>query len=273
MATGQTAFGFTTFQNLQHMAQDVNVNYYIGIYVALCMSYVLFDTLRSILLYWGSIRGARTLFDALLVRIIHAPMRFFDTTPIGRILNRFGKDVTTVDLRMARSASFLLECVTGLVQSILVICFITPQFLVTAVVVSKYNSSSLHVSVIDYENEFLILIFFFYIGAVYFLIGTYYLRISRELKRLNSVSRSPIYSHFTESLVGVTTIRAFGQQNKFLLTMYNKLDTYVAPYYLLWMSNRWLYCRIEVTGAFVTLSAGAFILVNIKHIDAGKLYT
>ncbi|CAO3592407.1 unnamed protein product [Absidia cylindrospora] len=239
--TGQTVFGFTTVQNLRNMAHDDNVNYYIGIYLALCMAYVVFDTLRSVLLYWGSIRGARTLFDALLLRIIHAPMRFFDTTPIGRILNRFGKDVTTVDLRMARSASFLLECITGLVQSILVICFITPQFLIIAVIVS----------------------------GIYFLIGTYYLRISRELKRLNSVSRSPIYSHFTESLVGVTTIRAFGQQKEFLLTMYDKLDTYVAPFYLLWMANRWLYCRIEVTGAFVTLSAGLFILLNIDHIDAG----
>lgn len=104
---------------------------------------------------------------------------------------------------------------------------------------------------------------------MYALIGTFYLRISRELKRLNSVSRSPIYSHFTESLVGVTTIRAYGSQKRFLLTMYEKLDTYVAPFYLLWMTNRWLYCRIEFTGAFVTLSAGVFILWNIDRIDAG----
>ncbi|KAI8099375.1 uncharacterized protein BX664DRAFT_321113 [Halteromyces radiatus] len=239
--SGQTVFGFTTFQTLRNVVQEINVDYYIGIYLLLCLSFVIFDTLRSALLYWGSIRGARILFDSMLARIIHAPMRFFDTTPIGRILNRFGKDVTTVDLRMARSASFLLECVTGLVQSILVISLITPQFLIVAVLIS----------------------------GVYFLIGTYYLRISRELKRLNSVSRSPIYSHFTESLVGVTTIRAFGQQKKFLLTMYDKLDTYVAPFYLLWMTNRWLYCRMEFTGAFLTLSAGVFIVLNLDRVDAG----
>lgn len=69
--------------------------------------------------------------------------------------------------------------------------------------------------------------------------------------------------------MGVTTIRAFGRQRTFLLTMYDKLDSYVAPFYLLWMTNRWLYCRMEATGAFVTLSAGVFILVNIDHIDAG----
>ncbi|CAO3607783.1 unnamed protein product [Cunninghamella echinulata] len=241
LMTVQDDLAISTYQTLKSYAKETDVNYYITIYILLCFSFIIFDTFRSVLLYWGSILGARTLFNKLLDRIIYAPMRFFDTTPIGRILNRFGKDVTTVDFRMARSASFLLECTTGLIQSIIVISVITPQFLITA----------------------------FLISGIYFLIGTFYLRISRELKRLNSVSRSPIYSHFTESLVGVTTIRAYGSQKRFLLTMYEKLDTYVAPFYLLWMTNRWLYCRIEFTGAFVTLSTGIFILINIDKLDAG----
>ncbi|CAO3624546.1 unnamed protein product [Cunninghamella blakesleeana] len=241
LMTVQDNFAISTYQTLTAYVQNTDVNYYISIYILLCFSFVIFDTFRSVLLYWGSIRGAKSLFNQLLDRIMYAPMRFFDTTPIGRILNRFGKDVVTVDIRLARSASFLLECTTGLIQSIIVISVITPQFLITALIIS----------------------------GVYFLIGTFYLRISRELKRLNSVSRSPIYSHFTESIVGVTTIRAYGGQKRFLLTMYEKLDSYVAPFYLLWMTNRWLYCRIEFTGAFVTLSTGIFILLNIDRIDAG----
>lgn len=101
------------------------------------------------------------------------------------------------------------------------------------------------------------------------MIGLAYLRISRELKRLNSVSRSPIYSHFTESLIGVTTIRAYGVQDQFMRTVYEKIDSYIAPFYLLWMSNRWLYCRIEFAGAFVTLFTGLFLIFNINNIDAG----
>lgn len=219
----------------------VNVDYYIGIYVAICFSYILFDGLRNIIIYWGSIRGARTLFDSLIDRIIHAPMRFFDTTPVGRILNRFGKDVSTVDMQIARSASFLIECVTGIIASTIVITTITPQFLVVAVAIS----------------------------CLYFVIGLFYLRISRELKRLNSVSRSPIYSHFTESLVGVTTIRAYGVEEQFMRTVYEKIDSFVAPFYFLWMSNRWLYARIELTGAFVILFTGFFLIINMDTIDAG----
>lgn len=219
----------------------VNVDYYIGIYIAICITYIIFDACRNMLIYWGSIRGARTLFDSLLDRIIHAPMRFFDTTPVGRILNRFGKDVSTIDMQIARSASFLIECVTGVIASTVVISIITPQFFVVAIAIS----------------------------CLYFIIGLFYLRISRELKRLNSVSRSPIYSHFTESLIGVTTIRAYGVEEQFMRTVYEKIDGFVAPFYFLWMSNRWLYCRIEFTGAFVTFFTGIFLILNIDHIDAG----
>lgn len=219
----------------------VNVDYYIGIYVVICFTYIIFDGIRNVIVYWGSIRGARTLFDSLVNRIMHAPMRFFDTTPVGRILNRFGKDVSVVDMQIARSASFLIECVTGIVASTIVITTITPPFLVVAIAIS----------------------------GLYFLIGVFYLRISRELKRLNSVSRSPIYSHFTESLVGVTTIRAYGVEEQFMRQVYDKIDAFVAPFYFLWMSNRWLYARIELTGAFVILFTGFFLIININSIDAG----
>jgi ABC-type multidrug transport system fused ATPase/permease subunit len=219
----------------------VNVDYYIAIYILISFVSVAVMILKNILTYWGSIRGARVMFDGLLEKIIHAPLRFYDTTPVGRILNRFGKDVSTIDLAIARSASFLVDCTTGIAASTIVITAITPQFLIVAIGVS----------------------------CIYFLIGVYYLRISRELKRLNSVSRSPIYSHFTESLVGVTTIRAYGVEEQFMKTVYEKIDAFIAPFYFLWMSNRWLYARIEFTGAFVSFFTGIFLIINIKHIDAG----
>ncbi|KAI8065671.1 P-loop containing nucleoside triphosphate hydrolase protein [Gongronella butleri] len=227
--------------SLRTWAHEVDVNYYIGMYCLLCFLAIFFQTLRAIVLYAGSIRGARLIFHQLFDRILHAPMRFFDTTPVGRILNRFGKDVTVIDLRMARAAAFFLECCMGLIQSTIVITFITPQFAIVAFIVS----------------------------GVYFLVGTYYLRTSRSLKRLNSVSRSPIYSQFSETISGVTTIRAYGQQMNFMYTLYDKIDSYISPFYLLWMANRWLYCRMEFTGAFVTLSAGVFILLSLDYIDAG----
>ncbi|KAI8072302.1 P-loop containing nucleoside triphosphate hydrolase protein [Gongronella butleri] len=233
--------GLSMVQTLRTTAHQVDVNYYIGVYMLLCAGTILFETLRWVVLYSGSIRGARLLFKQLFARVLHAPMRFFDTTPVGRILNRFGKDITVIDLRLARSVSWLMEFTMGLIQSIVVITFITPQFAVVA----------------------------FLVSGIYFLIGTYYMRTSRSLKRLNSVSRSPIYTHFVETIFGVATIRAYGQETSFMCSMYNKIDSYISPFYLLWMTNRWLYCRMEFTGAFVTLSASLFILLNFDSIDAG----
>lgn len=76
------------------------------------------------------------------------------------------------------------------------------------------------------------------IGGIYFIVGLLYLRASRELKRLNSLSLSPIYSHFTESLIGITTIRAYGVEEQFMISIYRKLDAFTSSFYLLSMSNR-----------------------------------
>ncbi|KAI9025859.1 hypothetical protein CLU79DRAFT_813063 [Phycomyces nitens] len=218
-----------------------DVDYYILVYLAISLGSIVFDIFRNFVLYWGSIRGAKILFSRMVNRIIHAPMRFFDTTPVGRILNRFGKDVLTVDMSVARTASSLIDCITGLLASVIVIGAITPEFMLVAG----------------------------FIAIAYIIIGVFYLRVSRQFKRLNSVSRSPIYSHFTETLTGVTTIRAYCQEETFQLELYKKLDGFISPFYLLWMSNRWLYARIEFVGAFVTFFAGLFIIINLDYIDAG----
>ena len=118
-------------------AADVPVDYYISVYVLICLSFVLCDALRNILLYWGSIRGARALFTQLLDRITHAPLRFFDTTPCGRILNRFGADMSVIDMQMARTAGILIECLTGMVASSIIISVITPSFILVALLTGK----------------------------------------------------------------------------------------------------------------------------------------
>ncbi|KAI7876125.1 P-loop containing nucleoside triphosphate hydrolase protein [Lichtheimia hyalospora FSU 10163] len=215
-------------------SDNVPVDYYIMVYVLLCLAFVVCDTVRNVLLYYGSLRGARRLFNQLLDRVIHAPMRFFDTTPIGRLLNRFGADMVVIDMQMARTASMMVECVTGMVASSIIISAITPQFIVLALIT-----------------------------------GMLYLHCSRELKRLNSISRSPIYSHFTETLAGAVTIRAFAQQRQFLVNMYNKLDEFASPFYTLWMVNRWLLVRMDTAGACMTLGATILLLKNQDTIDAG----
>ncbi|KAL8667629.1 MAG: hypothetical protein Q9202_000484 [Teloschistes flavicans] len=103
----------------------------------------------------------------------------------------------------------------------------------------------------------------FPLGAVYFYIQRYYLRTSRELKRLDSISRSPIYAHFQESLGGMTTIRAYRQQDRFALENEWRVDENLRAYFPSISANRWLAVRLEFIGSFIILAAAGFAIISV----------
>ena len=101
------------------------------------------------------------------------------------------------------------------------------------------------------------------LSAVYLYIQRYYLRASRELKRLDSVTRSPIYAHFQESLGGISTIRAFRQQDRFRRENEWRVDTNLRAYYPSVSANRWLAVRLEFMGSVIILAAAGFAIINV----------
>lgn len=101
------------------------------------------------------------------------------------------------------------------------------------------------------------------LGAVYLYIQRYYLRTSRELKRLDSISRSPVYAHFQESLGGITTIRAYRQQRRFALENEWRVDANLRAYFPSINANRWLAVRLEFIGSFIILAAAAFAVFSV----------
>lgn len=110
--------------------------------------------------------------------------------------------------------------------------------------------------------------------AIYLYIQRYYLRTSRELKRLYSISRSPIYAHFQESLGGVTTIRAYRQQERFALENEWRVDTNLRAYFPSISANRWLAIRLETIGAFIIFAAASLAIINVasgRGLSAGMV--
>ena len=101
------------------------------------------------------------------------------------------------------------------------------------------------------------------LGGVYLYIQRYYLRTSRELKRLDSVSRSPIYAHFQESLGGITTIRAYRQQQRFASENEWRVDANLRAYFPSISANRWLAVRLEFIGSFIILAAASFAIISV----------
>ncbi|KAG0027521.1 hypothetical protein BGZ81_005507 [Podila clonocystis] len=221
-----------------HDEDDMDLDYYIGIYCFITLMAVFLTIVRMFWQFYGSIRASRSLYEELLVSIVRAPIRFFDTTPVGRIINRFSKDFEVIDGHMITKMVTILLIIFGIIAVIVIISAVTPAFLIAAAV----------------------------IAIAYFFVGVYYIASSRELKRIESITKSPLYSHFGETLVGVSTIRAFGAESRFMEEVLVKLDNNNTPYYFLWMCNRWLSVRVDFMGSMVSFIAGILILISENRL-------
>ncbi|KAG1554327.1 hypothetical protein G6F51_000001 [Rhizopus arrhizus] len=230
----------------QETGNNDRVWFYLGIYALIGWSSTILSMIQTLVLWvYCAIRSARVLHSEMLETVIRSPMSFFDTTPLGRILNRFSKDQHTVDEALPRIFSGYFRVLFVVISTVLIIAFSTPAFLIVMIP----------------------------LGVIYIYIQRYYLATSRELKRLDSIGKSPIYSHFQETISGVSTIRAYEQQTRFIFENENRLDDNQRAYYPSVSSNRWLAVRLEFMGSIIILSAALFAVLGILYggsaIDAG----
>jgi ABC-type multidrug transport system fused ATPase/permease subunit len=220
---------------------EVNVAYYLGVYALLGSFYILISLAREGLVFWGSLHASWKIHDRLLKAVMHAKFRFFDSTPLGQLMNRFSKDVESVDQEVAGVAIGMLHSLASVIMVVILISWITPRFLIAGV----------------------------FIILVYTALGAVYINSSRDLKRLESVQRSPLYQQFGETLNGLVTIRAYGDGPRFMVDNHRRINAYNRPHIYLWASNRWLAFRVDWAGALVSFFAAAFVLLNVGAIDAG----
>uniref|UniRef100_A0A671T6J6 ATP-binding cassette, sub-family C (CFTR/MRP), member 2 n=1 Tax=Sinocyclocheilus anshuiensis TaxID=1608454 RepID=A0A671T6J6_9TELE len=206
----------------------------IGVFGALGVAQGFLVFLGTILLADGSISASRTLHTSLLSNILKVPMMFFDTTPSGRIVNRFAKMIPM-------SFRSWILCLLGVLGTLFVICLATPIF--TAVVVPM--------------------------AVIYYFVQRFYVATSRQLRRLDSVSRSPIYSHFGETVSGLSVIRAYGHQQRFLKQNEDTIDQNLKSVYPWIVSNRWLAMRLESLGNLVVFFSALFAVISRDSLNSG----
>lgn len=215
--------------------------YYLVIYGLIGLALMITQAIKDLTMFLGGLRASREAFEKLLDSVLHAKVRFFDSTPIGRIMNRFSKDMESIDQDLSPVLTGTVGCFVSAASILVVVIAVTPQFLIAS----------------------------FFIVAMYWYIAAFYLATSRELKRLDSVSKSPVYQHFGETLVGVSTIRAYGDERRFIRENLKRIDTNNRPFFFMWVSNRWLSLRVDTAAAFVSFFAAAFILLSLDRIDSG----
>ncbi|RLV94170.1 ATP-dependent bile acid permease [Spathaspora sp. JA1] len=230
-----------TFHAINAYKEAHSTLYYIFVYAIIGFSYGFASCFRLYVTFFAGVRASNKIFEAVLKTILRAKLRFFDKTPLGRIMNRFSKDIEAVDQELTPFAEGVFMCLVQCLSTLVLITFITPGFL----------------------------IFAFVISFLYYLVGYFYLTLSRELKRYESITKSPIHQHFSESLNGVATIRAYGIESRFMKQNLKAIDANNRPFFYLWVANRWLAFRIDAVGSMVMLFSGSFVLLSIGKIDSG----
>ncbi|CAG2053143.1 unnamed protein product, partial [Timema podura] len=244
----------------------------------------------------GCLNAATVLHAQLLTNLMHLPQSLFDTTPIGRILVRFSSDVGVLDstlphvLRMGVVTFFksnLVFCVFIAITSF--ICDLSPQlgcwfaakvlheallkgvlrtplwFFDTTPVGRILGRFSKDVDVLDTSLPQQIS------DWVYCLYERFYVATSRQLKRLESISRSPIYSHFGESVTGAPTIRAYRVQDRFIHESEEKVDFNQVCYFPGIIANRWLAVRLEMIGNCIIFFASLFAVLGRETMNPGTV--
>ncbi|XP_075435703.1 ATP-binding cassette sub-family C member 3 isoform X3 [Ascaphus truei] len=215
----------------------------VGVYAALGLVQGFLVMISSFTLAIAGISAARKLHEALLDNKFHTPQSFYDTTPIGRIINRFSKDIYVIDEVIPPTILMFLSTFFASFSTMIVIVSSTPLFAVVIVP----------------------------LAFVYFFVQRFYVATSRQLKRLESVSRSPIYSHFSETITGASIIRAYGRQHSFVLISDTKVDENQKSYYPGIVSNRWLGIRVEFVGNCVVLFAALFAVIGRDSLTPGTV--
>ncbi|KAI9175673.1 hypothetical protein H9P43_006037 [Blastocladiella emersonii ATCC 22665] len=213
-----------------------NTGFYLGVYAAITIGNGIINVFS---IYFGlavvAIRGARATFRSMLDRVLRYPLSYFDLNPSGRVLNRFSSDQKNIDVMIPQQISQLQFMGLQTIATLITILVAAPLVIVVLAPVV----------------------------ILFVLIQSWYLSASREIQRVYMVLNSPVFTHFSETLNGLTTIRSFGHQARFRNKGESLFDASSRGFYNLISTNRWLFVQLQLLGNLI-VSGVAFAAVTTK---------
>uniref|UniRef100_A0AAX7SUA8 ABC-type glutathione-S-conjugate transporter n=1 Tax=Astatotilapia calliptera TaxID=8154 RepID=A0AAX7SUA8_ASTCA len=185
--------------------------------------------------------ASRHLHMDLLNNVLHSPMSFFESTPSGNLLNRFAKEIDAIDCMVPEGLKMMLSYVFKLMEVCIIVLMATPF---AAVIILP-------------------------LAFLYAFVQSFYVATSCQLRRLEAVSRSPIYTHFNETVQGASVIRAFGEQSRFILQANERVDFNQTSYFPRFVATRWLAVNLEFVGNGVVLAAAILSVMGKSTLSPG----
>ncbi|GAA6040571.1 hypothetical protein JCM8097_005469 [Rhodosporidiobolus ruineniae] len=210
--------------------EPVNSTYYLAVYALIGTGTAVDTLLATAFIYVAALRGSRSLFRQLLVRVVYAPLRFFDVVPLGTVMNRFVNDIGVVDDALATNITEFAGNIVSMAASLIVVSIVLPAALVSSAV----------------------------FALTYAYIFRSYLTVSRDVNRIAATTASPLFSSFAEAVRGITTIRAFAKQREYRAKLCEVVDETLAMWYLTATLDVWLSIRTQLLSAFCLLATATF---------------
>ncbi|KAK1247857.1 hypothetical protein MKX07_000745 [Trichoderma sp. CBMAI-0711] len=207
---------------------------YIGIYAGLGALQAVLMFLFSVLLSILGTTASKVMLREAMFRVLRAPMSFFDTTPLGRITNRFSRDVDVMDNNLTDAIRMYF----------FTLCMCTAVF---ALIIAYFHWFAVA----------LVPLYFLFIGA-----ASYYRASAREVKRFESVLRSTVFAKFGEGLTGVASIRAYGLKSRFIKDLRDAIDEMDGAYFLTFSNQRWLSLRLDLIGNLLVFTVGILVVTS-----------
>ncbi|KAJ3915478.1 multidrug resistance-associated ABC transporter [Lentinula edodes] len=233
--------GFWTAESIPGFGQAQ----YMGVYAALGFAQALFTFLLSFSFAIAGLVASLNLFQTALRHVLRSPISFFDTTPMGRILSRLSKDQDTLDSTLTMTLMQFLNTFSSVLGTVALVFYTFP----------------------------LLGIIFAPMTVFYYFISIYYRRSSVETKRLDSLMRSALYSSYSETLTGLSTIRAYREQAsaRSVLNAQNGLDLENRAYYMTISIQRWLSIRLDFLGNILILGIALFAAGFRETVNPSKI--
>ncbi|KAF1646746.1 ATP-binding cassette sub-family C member 9, partial [Aptenodytes patagonicus] len=227
--------------------ESTKKTYHVAVFSILSGAGIVLCLITSLTVEWMGLTAAKNLHHNLLNKIILGPIRFFDMTPLGLILNRFSADTNIIDQHIPPTLESLTRSTLLCLSAIGMISYATPWFLVALMP----------------------------LGIAFYFIQKYFRVASKDLQELDDSTQLPLLCHFSETAEGLTTIRAFRHEARFKQRMLELTDTNNIAYLFLSAANRWLEVRTDYLGACIVLTAAVTSITegpNSGFVGLGLLY-